>query len=182
MTNVLTVASYIEDTLKLPRYDSKKLQKLVYFAQAWSIAWTGKKIFTDDFEAWPDGPVVRELFRIQKHYDLPAYDGSLPQHEREIVDSVLAYYGRLGHQDLIDLTHEHLPWVEARAGLPPTAPSRNHLRDETLRNFYTERAISDTDGPTRQTSLFVLTDESAEAIGDVVSSEWEETLSLLAKA
>ncbi|WP_242089282.1 type II toxin-antitoxin system antitoxin SocA domain-containing protein [Curtobacterium sp. DN_7.5] len=182
MTDVLTVASYIEETLKLPRYDTKKLQKLVYFAQAWSLAWTGKKIFPNQFEAWPDGPVVRELFRMQKHYELPAYDGSLPLAQREIIDSVLAYYGQLGHQDLIDLTHEHTPWLEARGSLAPTAPSQAHLNDGTLRSFYTQRAICDPDGPTRQTSLFVLTDDSADAIGDVVSAEWEETLSLLANA
>ena len=182
MTDVLTVASYIEEKLQLPRYDTKKLQKLVYFAQAWSLAWTGKKMFDDAFEAWPDGPVVRELFRVQKHYDLPKYDGTLPLQDQEIIDSVLSYYGGLGHQDLINLTHDHSPWLEARGGLPATTPSRKHLRDESLRDFYTQRAICDTDGPTRQTTLLALTDASADEIGDVVGAEWEETLTLLAKA
>ena len=43
-----------------------KLQKLCYYAQAWSLAWTEKSLFDEDFEAWANGPVCRELFYAHK--------------------------------------------------------------------------------------------------------------------
>lgn len=43
-------------TLNLP-----KLQKLVYYAQAWFFAFYGAPLFTSTFEAWIHGPVSREL-------------------------------------------------------------------------------------------------------------------------
>lgn len=39
-----------------------KLQKLLYNAQGVFLAMTGKKLFTDDLEAWTHGPVVREVY------------------------------------------------------------------------------------------------------------------------
>lgn len=39
-----------------------KLQKLVYYSQAHSLATTGLSLFPEDFEAWTNGPVSLELF------------------------------------------------------------------------------------------------------------------------
>lgn len=34
------------------KINNKKLQKLVYYAQAWNLAINGKKLFTANIEAW----------------------------------------------------------------------------------------------------------------------------------
>lgn len=39
-----------------------KLQKLVYYAQAWHLAITGEPLFADRIEAWPHGPVAPSLY------------------------------------------------------------------------------------------------------------------------
>lgn len=39
-----------------------KLQKLVFYAQAWYLGNAGKELFPEDIEAWPYGPVVRDLY------------------------------------------------------------------------------------------------------------------------
>ncbi len=39
-----------------------KLQKLVYYAQAWSLALNNKELFPEDFEAWVHGPVLVKLY------------------------------------------------------------------------------------------------------------------------
>src|SRR6185369_5131439 len=40
-----------------------KLQKLVYYAQAWNLALNdGRALFDDDFEAWVHGPVIFDLY------------------------------------------------------------------------------------------------------------------------
>jgi len=43
-----------------------KLQKLVYYAQAWHLAITGEPLFTDRIEAWVHGPVVPSLYSKYK--------------------------------------------------------------------------------------------------------------------
>jgi uncharacterized phage-associated protein len=43
-----------------------KLHKLLYFSQGWAMAWTGKPLFPEDFEAWASGPVCRELYDLHR--------------------------------------------------------------------------------------------------------------------
>lgn len=35
-----------------------KLQKLVYYAQAWHLVFHSEPLFADTIEAWPQGPVT----------------------------------------------------------------------------------------------------------------------------
>jgi uncharacterized phage-associated protein len=39
-----------------------KLQKLVYYAQGWTLGLTGRPLFPEPLEAWKKGPVSRALF------------------------------------------------------------------------------------------------------------------------
>ena len=45
-----------------------KLQKLVYFAQGWSLALTGTSLIDEQIEAWKYGPVIRSLYRACRPY------------------------------------------------------------------------------------------------------------------
>lgn len=42
-----------------------KLQKLVYYAQAWSLVWEDRPLFPERIEAWANGPVIPELYQAQ---------------------------------------------------------------------------------------------------------------------
>ena len=57
---VFDVAAYILE--KMESMTTMKLQKLVYYSQAWSLVWDEKQLFEEDIEAWANGPVVRDLF------------------------------------------------------------------------------------------------------------------------
>ena len=46
----------------VPFIDQMKLQKLLFYAHAWRLALSGKPLFEEDFEAWPWGPVVRDVY------------------------------------------------------------------------------------------------------------------------
>jgi uncharacterized phage-associated protein len=48
--------------------DPMKLQKLVYYAHAWFLAQSGTPLFEEDIEAWPWGPVIRNLYFDFKDY------------------------------------------------------------------------------------------------------------------
>ena len=60
MADVFDVAKYILE--KQGSMTTMKLQKLVYYSQAWSVVWDEKPIFEERIEAWASGPVVRELY------------------------------------------------------------------------------------------------------------------------
>lgn len=43
-----------------------KMEKLVYYSQARSLAVRGSALFPEDFQAWTNGPVCPDLFRVHK--------------------------------------------------------------------------------------------------------------------
>jgi uncharacterized phage-associated protein len=45
-----------------PPIDPMKLQKLVFYAHAWYLGFTGKPLFDEDVFAWPWGPVVPPVY------------------------------------------------------------------------------------------------------------------------
>ena len=65
-TSAMAVANWF---LEKSRYDPDvsqcdhmKLQKLVYSAHAWHLGNGHGPLFDDDIEAWPHGPVIRDLY------------------------------------------------------------------------------------------------------------------------
>lgn len=120
MTTVHDVAAYI--LRKQGRMTAMKLQKLVYYCQAWSLVWDEKPLFSAKIQAWANGPVVPELYRVHAgQFDMDVWPqgdpGALTQEQRETVDAVLAFYGDKSAQWLSDLTHAEAPWRKARSGL-----------------------------------------------------------------
>lgn len=51
-----------KDKSRFPYIDQMKLQKLVFYAHAWWLALKGQPLFGDDVEAWPWGPVIRDIY------------------------------------------------------------------------------------------------------------------------
>lgn len=81
-----------------------KLQKLCYYSQAWSLAWTESPLFDEEFEAWKNGPVCRELFYahqgkfVVSEKDLEKGDANnLNEDKRETINIVLRDYGNFKH-------------------------------------------------------------------------------------
>ncbi|MBQ1163463.1 DUF4065 domain-containing protein, partial [Streptomyces sp. A73] len=72
-----------------------KLQKLCYFAYGYHLAWAGRPLFREPFEAWANGPVGYDLYDQHRgRYNLPRDDiegdaAVLDKDERESIDVVL---------------------------------------------------------------------------------------------
>ncbi|MER2250664.1 type II toxin-antitoxin system antitoxin SocA domain-containing protein [Methylorubrum podarium] len=45
-----------------PRIDPLKLQKLLFYAQAWWLAYNHSELFDEEIYAWPWGPVVPSIY------------------------------------------------------------------------------------------------------------------------
>ncbi len=117
-----------------------KLQKLIYYAQAWFLANFNRPIFKEDLEAWAHGPAHRKLYSKYKNYGwdaLPEESGPLPPDQVcKFLEAVYGEYGQYSAKRLEKLTHSELPWQEARGDLAPEAASKNKISQLTMRNFY----------------------------------------------
>jgi len=118
-----------------------KLQKLVYYSQAWHIAWSDNVLFQERIEAWEDGPVCPELFKLHaKSFRISKIRGGnsagLTEDERDTVQRVLQYYGDKSPQWLSDLTHLEDPWQKARRGVPSGAASSAEISPKEMGRYY----------------------------------------------
>jgi uncharacterized phage-associated protein len=139
MASVHDVAAYILG--RLGPMAPTKFQKLVYYSQAWSLAWRNEPLFKSRIEAWVNGPVVRELYRY--HRLEPAVSrwpqGSpegLSSSDRKVIDAVLDYYGDKSAFWLSELAHREDPWRQAREGLPSNVRSDREITVDAMRQYY----------------------------------------------
>jgi uncharacterized phage-associated protein len=120
-----------------------KLQKLMYYAQAWRLVFTGEPLFLESIEAWVHGPVVPSIFRRFRDYRWRPIDCEVDPCEsvdiRRHIESVLNAYDRFDATQLERLTHCESPWIEARKGLDPDMSSRNVISHSAMRDYYSSR-------------------------------------------
>ncbi len=125
-----------------------KMQKLVYYAYAWYFAYTSKKLFYEQIEAWANGPVMPTLYQSLKVYGsapIPAaylgfndeagasrFVATIEGGQKNILDEVYDKYMTLTAFELVVLTHKERPWAEARKGLESTTNSDKPITDEDI--------------------------------------------------
>lgn len=139
MAKVHDVAAYI--IWKLRSVDAMKLQKLLYYSQAWSLVWDTQPMFSPKIEAWANGPVVRKVFKAyQGQYKVSnSVEGdrlALTEDERGTVNAVLKFYGDKDGFYLSELTHREQPWLDARKGIAPGQPSDREITKASMRDYY----------------------------------------------
>jgi uncharacterized phage-associated protein len=141
MARVDDVAADIVRRLK--RIDTFKLQKLVYYSQAWHLVWEDEPLFQAPIEAWANGPVVPALYRQHRRMyrvsDWPSGDPSrLKPHEVTTIDAVVDFYGGRSGQELAELTHREDPWLLTRseAGLAPGDRGRAEIPLQSIVEYY----------------------------------------------
>lgn len=121
-----------------------KLQKLLYFAQAWHLANKGEPLFDADFQAWAHGPVARPIYDRFKGQGWEALDAApvppkVPKTIEGYLEKIFDMYGKYGAKHLERLTHQHDPWVNARGGIPPEERCENVISKESMRDYYGKR-------------------------------------------
>lgn len=132
---------------RLGAIDTWRLQKLVYYAQAWHLAYHGESLFADDVQAWSNGPVVRRLFEQHRGRfwvdRWPTGDSRhLAPQARGLLDWVLAVYGQFSGDELSRMTHAEAPWRRAREGLPDGDWSAEPISRDEMREYYLRLRMS----------------------------------------
>ncbi|MDR3186804.1 MAG: DUF4065 domain-containing protein [Christensenellaceae bacterium] len=120
-----------------------KLQKLCYYSQAWTLAWTDDPLFEEDFQAWENGPVCRELYDAHKGLFLidtmdlrEGKSTELTDDEKEMIDIVLESYGDKLSDWLRQKTHEERPWQIARGDLQECEHCEVTITKDSMREYY----------------------------------------------
>ncbi|MCW7540494.1 DUF4065 domain-containing protein [Aquabacterium sp. A7-Y] len=159
MATAFDVARYIlEQRGAMP---AMKVQKLVYYAQAWALVWDGGPLFAEPIEAWANGPVCRELYEAHKgRVTLSPMDFAecprerLSEGQRVAIDAVLAVYGDKSAQWLSEQTLGETPWQHARARLMRREGLSGEISVKAMADYYasTLKQIEAAE-PTRETDF-----------------------------
>lgn len=140
MHSVFDVAAYF--LKKLGPMTTMRLQKLCYYAQAWSLVWEEEPLFPERIEAWVNGPVCPDLYRVHKGKfrvypgDIPGDPDAFSGDKLETLEVIARDYGDKPAKWLIDLTHEEAPWRDARRGFAPDAWCDNEITHAAMAEFY----------------------------------------------
>lgn len=142
--SILDVAKWF---LSQSNMTHKKVQKLCYYAQAYSLVFLNADICKDcDFEAWVHGPVNRTLWNILKDYgwedielksiDSNYFDSLFSTEQKNVLKEVWNAYGEFTSDELEALTHSETPWLEKRKNLSIYENCSEVISKKTMRDFY----------------------------------------------
>ena len=139
MATVFDVAQYI--LAQAGEMTAMKLQKLVYYAQAWSLVWDQRPLFDERIEAWANGPVSPDLYKQHAGNFLVSEikvgnTTALDNIAQETINAVLEYYGDKHPQWLSDLTHSEAPWLDARGDTPAGERSNAPITLAAMAEYY----------------------------------------------
>lgn len=128
-----------------------KLQKLLFYCDAYCLAFFDKELISDKFEAWVHGPVCRKVYDQMKGASVLYTDMSyspfpdidedkifdeLPIDVKDLVGDVLENLTQWTGIELERATHRELPWIEARKGYSEAEKCHVEISKETTRTFY----------------------------------------------
>jgi uncharacterized phage-associated protein len=132
---------------------NKKLQKLLYYIEAWSLVHLDS-IIDEEFEAWVHGPVIRNVYQeYKKHGYAPIVmdygksdsskfikkfikESKIDENHIELIDSVLEKYGVLSSMELELLSHSEKPWIDARGKCSPVDHCSKNINKDLMKSFY----------------------------------------------
>ena len=166
MPNILDIAKYTSLRLlqKGHLLSPLKLQKILYYLQAWSLVYfNGKPLFENQPEAWANGPVYREIYEAYQaldfHSQMNFIDMGVTEEDVPMVlanlhsamylsderltfiEEVLIYYGSRPQEQLTLLTLSQAPWSEARRGESPISYSGQKISLKSMYDYYSKALI-----------------------------------------
>lgn len=164
MYNAIDVARYIIKYCNEQYADvsNMKLQKLLYFVQAFFLVETekgyGYPAYSDKIEAWKSGPVIPTAYEEfkkfygalpniphQKSYLAPDpenhwgikrinYDDSMiSEHDKKGIIEIVDYFKDWADNDLVKLTRRQDPWENAYS-----PQETNEITTESIKEYFSE--------------------------------------------
>ncbi|KGR90178.1 hypothetical protein CD30_13085 [Ureibacillus massiliensis 4400831 = CIP 108448 = CCUG 49529] len=133
-----------------------KLQKLIYYVDAWHMVFLKEPLIDEDFEAWMHGPVVRNVWNYYKEKSILnavipsseetiSLENYLSEEQIQVINDVLDEYGNKTPYYLECLTHEEKPWLTARIGYAPSDRCEERISKNIMKEYYTEKLYGETE-------------------------------------
>ena len=137
-TSVVDVANYFiyldcnDIHSKRFRVTPLKLQKLLYYSQAFTLSATKEVLFHEEILAWDYGPVVKKIYYLYKNFgsspiELEDCDlqNNLDRKQRTIVEGVYNIFKLKTGSEMVKSTHKEDPWKN-------TYKTENEIIDKVL--------------------------------------------------
>lgn len=134
---------------------NKKLQKLMFYCQAWSLALDDKRLVDNEFEAWVHGAVLRPLYSKYAKHGYTNIEMDFATNEKKkatfLIDypnkkviriqQVLETYAKYSADELEDINHSEYPWLKTREGLAANENSNRPITDSLIMEYYRANAL-----------------------------------------
>ena len=154
MLRAIDVANFFVDLANSDPDDvitNLKVNKLLYFAQAWSLVIRHEPLFEEDIQAWKLGPVVCSVYQAFKpcgRERISSVSGDysvemFSDDELELLIDVAREYGKYTSPALVNFTHEPGgPWEKVYVPEANNVITKNDLesyfsRKHLLKSFQT---------------------------------------------
>lgn len=124
-----------------------KLQKLCYYAQAWFYTVNNRRLMDTDFQAWVHGPVSPALYERFKDFGyniiniVGEYHTCIEKEDLAILEKVWKKYSSYSASELEIMTHEELPWIEARTGYADSERCQVVILPKTMKVYYSSKNV-----------------------------------------
>ena len=128
-----------------------KLQKLLFYCDAYHLAYFNQELVEDKFEAWVHGPVSRKVYDQLKGqavlYTDVAYSGmpgvdvdgeydKLMSTQKELITNILDQLSQWSGLELEMATHKEMPWQFARQGYSEAEKCHVEIDKELTAKYY----------------------------------------------
>ena len=149
MLSALDIANFFVDiSVKGKENDitNLKLNKLVYYAQAWSFVKLGHGIFNEKVEAWDNGPVVPSVYHAFKKYGKNIIQNTEKTYQpdkftAEEIDFLLEIdenYSKYSASELVRQTHKiGSPWQSVY--IPDV--KNIEISPEKMKDYYSDKTL-----------------------------------------
>lgn len=143
--SAISVAEYFIDKANRENkpITNKKLQKLLYYSQVWSLVLNEEKLFSERIEAWVHGPAIPIVYRKFRGFefnpiqlDTSGMSFVFSEKQWELLENIWSVYGKYDAEYLEALSHSELPWQEARKEISASEASNNIISLATAKKFY----------------------------------------------
>lgn len=120
MYTALQIAEFVIDYSIRKNYtcSNLRLQKILYFIQAYFLKIQGTPCFADAIEAWDFGPVVPVVYRRYMYFGAAdIFEWEKPRihfesdRDKEIVEQVVELLAPYTTTQLVKMTQHHFPWL-----------------------------------------------------------------------
>lgn len=116
-----------------------KMQKLLYYAQAWYLVNHDKPLFRETIRAWALGPVIREVYdefkRFGASYIVYETTGKekapFSKTQLQYLDEFYDVFFKFTAHELVNMTHNEKPWKVA-------FKNGTNISRQSMKQYYTD--------------------------------------------